>query len=68
MCIRDSYYFFLRLYPPAMVAATVYLSPPVTMLWAWVLFDEPLGWVMAAGLVVTLAGVALVATGRIKTA
>ena len=62
------YYFFLRLYPPAMVAATVYLSPPVTMLWAWVLFDEPLGCVMAAGLVVTLAGVALVATGRIKTA
>lgn len=51
-----------------MVAATVYLSPPVTMLWAWVLFDEPLGCVMAAGLVVTLAGVALVATGRIKTA
>lgn len=58
------YYLFLRLYPPAMVSATVYLSPPVTMLWAWVLFSEPLTWVMALGLAVTLAGVALVATGR----
>lgn len=58
------YYLFLRLYPPAMVSATVYLSPPVTLLWAWVLFDEPLTWVMGLGLGVTLAGVALVATGR----
>lgn len=59
------YYLFLRLYPPAMVSATVYLSPPVTMLWAWALFGEPLTWAMAAGLAVTLGGVALVATGRI---
>jgi drug/metabolite transporter (DMT)-like permease len=58
------YYQLLRLYPPAMVAATVYLSPPVTLLWAWVMFDEPLTWAMALGLGVTLAGVALVATGR----
>ena len=47
-----------------MVSATVYLSPPVTLLWAWVLFDEPLTWVMGLGLGVTLAGVALVTTGR----
>lgn len=58
------YYLFLRLYPPAMVSATVYLSPPVTLLWAWALFDEPLTWIMGLGLGVTLAGVALVATGR----
>ncbi|MFM7442883.1 MAG: DMT family transporter, partial [Tabrizicola sp.] len=61
------YYQLLRLYPPAMVSATVYLSPPVTLLWAWVMFDEPLTLAMALGLGVTLAGVALVATGR-KTA
>ena len=59
------YYLLLRLYPPAMVSATVYLSPPVTMLWAWALFGEPLTWAMATGLAVTLGGVALVATGRI---
>lgn len=61
------YYLFLRLYPPAMVSATVYLSPPVTMIWAWALFAEPLTWVMGLGLAVTLAGVALVATGRAKS-
>lgn len=60
------YYQFLRLYPPAMVSATVYLSPPVTMLWAWALFAEPLTWAMAAGLVVTLGGVAIVASGRVR--
>lgn len=60
------YYMFLRLYPPAMVSATVYLSPPVTMLWAWALFAEPLTWEMFAGLVVTLVGVALVASGRVR--
>lgn len=60
------YYLFLRLYPPAMVSATVYLSPPVTMLWAWTLFHEPLTLAMALGLAVTLGGVALVATGRMR--
>lgn len=55
------YYQFLRLYPPAVVSAVVYLSPPVTMIWAYFLFGEPLTWPMALGLVVTLAGVALVA-------
>jgi drug/metabolite transporter (DMT)-like permease len=55
------YYHMLRLYPPAVVSATIYLSPPLTMVWAWALWSEPLTWTMAAGLVVTLAGVALVA-------
>ena len=59
------YYLFLRLYPPALVSATVYLSPPVTLIWAWALFGEPLTWVMALGLLVTLGGVTLVTTGRI---
>ncbi len=55
------YYQMLRLYPPAVVLATIYLSPPVTMVWAWALWDEPLTIAMGAGLVITLAGVALVA-------
>lgn len=62
------YYLFLRLYPPAMVSAVVYLSPPVTMIWAWALFGEPLTWMMGLGLAVTLAGVMLVTTGRIGLA
>lgn len=55
------YYLMLRLYPPAVVSATIYLSPPLTMVWAWALWSEPLTLTIVLGLVVTLAGVALVA-------
>lgn len=51
------YYFALRIYPAAQVASAVYLSPPVTMIWAWAMFGEPLTPMMFAGLAVTLAGV-----------
>lgn len=51
------YYTSLRLFPVAQVSAAIYLSPPVTMLWAWFLFSEPLTPAMFVGLAVTLAGV-----------
>lgn len=51
------YYTSLRLFPVAKVSAAIYLSPPVTMLWAWALFAEPLTQTMFVGLAVTLAGV-----------
>ncbi len=51
------YYLSLRIYPAAQVASTIYLSPPVTMIWAWAMFGEPLTAVMFAGLAVTLVGV-----------
>lgn len=51
------YYTSLRLFPVAKVSAAIYLSPPVTMLWAWALFSEPLTAAMFAGLGVTLIGV-----------
>jgi len=51
------YYTSLRLFPVAQVSAAIYLSPPVTMLWAWALFSEPLTPVMFIGLGVTLVGV-----------
>jgi len=51
------YYWMLRMYPVAKVSAAIYLSPPVTMIWAWALFSEPLTLPMMIGLVVTLAGV-----------
>lgn len=51
------YYTSLRLFPVAKVSAAIYLSPPVTMIWAWALFDEPLTMLMFAGLGVTLIGV-----------
>lgn len=51
------YYTSLRMFPAAKVSAAIYLSPPVTMLWAWALFAEPLTLTMFAGLGVTLVGV-----------
>lgn len=53
------YYTSLRLFPVAKVSAAIYLSPPVTMVWAWVLFSEPLTLPMFLGLAVTLVGVML---------
>ena len=57
-----TYYFLLRRYPAARVTSTIYLSPPLTMVWAWAMFDDPLSVAMAVGSVITLAGVALVAS------
>ncbi|MCZ8548743.1 DMT family transporter [Mesorhizobium qingshengii] len=57
------YYTSLRLFPVAKVSAAIYLSPPVTMLWAWALFAEPLTPAMFAGMAVTLAGVWLTSRG-----
>lgn len=51
------YYIALRTSSPVQVTLVLYLSPPVTMVWAWLVFDEPLGWAMAAGLTVSLAGI-----------
>lgn len=51
------YYTSLRLFPVAQVSAAIYLSPPVTMLWAWALFSEPLTAATFIGLTATLVGV-----------
>ncbi len=51
------YYLALRQRSAARVTAILYLSPPVTMVWAWLMFDEPLSWAMAVGLVLSLCGI-----------
>lgn len=53
----SAYYTALRMFPAAKVSAAIYLSPPVTMIWAWLLFSEPLTPLMFVGLAVTMAGV-----------
>nr|WP_298098061.1 DMT family transporter [uncultured Shinella sp.] len=58
------YYLALRKSSPARVTAILYLSPPVTMIWAFLMFGEPLSWAMALGLLVSLAGIVLVARAR----
>lgn len=63
------YYLALREFSAARVTAVLYLSPPVTMVWAWVMFDEPLSWPMLAGLAISLAGIVLFSTaGKPATA
>ncbi|HEV2505200.1 MAG TPA: DMT family transporter [Mesorhizobium sp.] len=57
------YYTALRLFPAAKVSAAIYLSPPVTMLWSWALFSEPLTLAMFTGLGVTLVGVWMTSRG-----
>ncbi|MDF1750505.1 MAG: DMT family transporter [Alphaproteobacteria bacterium] len=51
------YYTSLLLYPVAKVSAIIYLSPAVTMIWAWALFSEPMTTAMFLGLAITLVGV-----------
>jgi drug/metabolite transporter (DMT)-like permease len=42
------------------VTSLLYLTPPTTAIMAWFLFDEPLTWMMAAGIVLTMGAVVLV--------
>ncbi|AFL49719.1 drug/metabolite transporter (DMT)-like permease [Sinorhizobium fredii] len=58
------YYLALRKSSPTRVTTILYLSPPVTMIWAWVMFGEPLSWAMAGGLGVSLIGIIIVARSQ----
>ena len=58
------YYLALRKSSPARVTAVLYLSPPVVMIWAWLMFDEALSWAMACGLAVSLVGIVIVARSQ----
>lgn len=54
------YWLCLQRATPTHVTSVLYLSPAVTMLWAWAMFNEPLSWVMLAGTAVSGAGILLV--------
>lgn len=54
------YWVCLRRSSPTRVASVLYLSPAVTLLWAWAMFDEPLSWLMLLGTVVSGLGIWLV--------
>ncbi|MEH6350359.1 DMT family transporter [Pseudomonas sp. 3JA] len=54
------YWLCLRRATATRVASVLYLSPPITMLWAWVMFDEPLSWQMVSGMAVSGIGIWLV--------
>lgn len=62
------YYLALKKSSATRVTAILYLSPPVTMLWAWVMFDEPLSWAMMLGLLVSLLGIIIIARAQPRPA
>lgn len=53
------YWLCLRRGTATRIASLLYLTPPVTMLWAWAMFDEPLTLTAGAGFALCLAGVRL---------
>ncbi|WP_080964263.1 DMT family transporter [Pseudomonas sp. WP18] len=54
------YWLCLRRATATRVASVLYLSPPITLLWAWAMFGEPLSWQMVSGLAVSALGLWLV--------
>ncbi|UZE09631.1 DMT family transporter [Pseudomonas sp. B21-053] len=54
------YWICLRRATATRVASVLYLSPPVTMVWAWAMFNEPLSWQMVCGMLVSGVGIWLV--------
>lgn len=53
------YYLALRYLPASRVTGTLFLSPPLTAVWAWAVFDEPLSISLGVGFLVALGGLLL---------
>lgn len=58
------YVFVTRTEGATVVSTLLYLTPPTTMLWVFLMFDEPVTLVGLLGLVVSAVGVLLVLRGR----
>ncbi|CAI0883017.1 DMT family transporter [Serratia entomophila] len=54
------YWFCLRRTSPMRVASLLFLSPIVTLCWAWAMFGDPLSWLMLSGAGVSGAGLWLI--------
>jgi len=58
------YWICLRRGSATRVTTVLYLSPPVTMIWAWAMFNEPLSWPMATGMAISSIGIWMVIRGE----
>ncbi|GGD97960.1 DMT family transporter [Caballeronia grimmiae] len=54
------YWLCLQRSSSARVTSVLFLSPPVTLIWAWAMFREPLSWPMGLGTAVSAAGMFVV--------
>lgn len=62
------YWICLRRSSATRVATLLYLSPPITLLWAWAMFGEPLSWQMALGMALSSLGIWLVVRAESRQA
>ncbi|MEM6159207.1 DMT family transporter [Erwinia sp. P6884] len=62
------YWICLRRSSATRVATVLFLSPPITMLWAWAMFNEPLSWQMATGMVISFIGIRMVLRAEARQA
>ena len=62
------YWLCLRRSSATRVASVLYLSPPITLLWAWAMFDEPLSWQMGLGMAISATGIWLVVRAEARQA
>jgi drug/metabolite transporter (DMT)-like permease len=62
------YYLCLMRSGTVRTSSLIYLTPPVTLLWAWAMFGQPMSLYTLAGLLLCLAGVALARGERVQEA
>lgn len=58
------YWICLRRSSATRITTVLYLSPPVIMIWAWAMFNEPLSWLIAIGMAISSAGIWMVIHGE----
>ena len=58
-----AYLFVVRRNGPTRASVLLYLTPPTTMLWAWLMFGDAITWIGVGGLVVSAVGVAAYVSG-----
>ncbi|WP_206490122.1 DMT family transporter [Rhodococcus sp. KRD162] len=54
-----AFLYVVRRSGPTRASVLLYLTPPTTMLWAWLMFGDAITWFGVAGLMVSAVGVAL---------
>ena len=64
LCGYGIYVHVARTQGATVVSTLLYLTPPTTMVWAYLMFGTPLTLVAVAGLAVSAVGVGLVLHGR----
>lgn len=62
------YWICLRRSTATRVGSLIYLTPPVTMIWAWIMFAEPIPLPAVVGFGICLVGVVLAGAPRVEAA